>query len=117
MKIEDVVETPAPFRRARLGPFVLVLAVAVVCGLGAVVRGCADGLAGDGGRPRLPVPRVRMGHDDAQSIAIYLRSLQEGRATDSAPAGSSAPSRRLEEPLGRGVELLLVIARTELVRL
>jgi mono/diheme cytochrome c family protein len=165
MKIEDIVETPALFRRARLGPFVMVLTLAVVFGVGAVVRGAGNGqsehrggaspsasgasvergrylthevamcvqchsprdasgqiiesqefrgapmplrspypsaefalrapdlrslashsedavvrlletgIARDGGRPQLPMPPFRMNHEDAQSIAMYLRSL------------------------------------------
>jgi hypothetical protein len=166
MKIADVVETPARSRRARLGPFVMVLTLAVVFGVGAVVRGAGNGqserrgggaapsapglsvergrylthevamcvqchsprdasgqiiesqefrgapmplrspypgaefalrapdlrslashsedavvrlletgIARDGGRPQLPMPPFRMNHEDAQSIAMYLRSL------------------------------------------
>lgn len=166
MKIADLIETPVRFRRARLGPFVMVLTLAVVFGIVAVVRGAGSGqserrgagassaasgasvergrylthevamcvqchsprdasghiiesqefrgapmplrspypgaefalrapdlrslashsedavvrlletgIARDGGPPQLPMPPFRMSHDDAQSIAMYLRSL------------------------------------------
>ncbi|HYX20304.1 MAG TPA: hypothetical protein VFA98_05615 [Thermoanaerobaculia bacterium] len=165
MRIADVIETAARPRRARLGPFVLVLALAVVFGIGAVVRPAASGqserrgvapppsagasvergrylthevamcvqchsprdssgriiegqefrgapmplrspypgaefalrapdlrelashsedavirlletgIGRDGNRPQLPMPPFRMNPEDAQSIAMYLRSL------------------------------------------
>jgi len=41
----------------------------------AVVRLLETGIARDGNRPQLPMPPFRMNHEDAQSIAMYLRSL------------------------------------------
>ena len=41
----------------------------------AVVRLLETGIARDGNRPQLPMPPFRMNHEDAQSIALYLRSL------------------------------------------
>ncbi len=165
MRIADVVETTAPPRRARLGPFILVLALGVAFGIGTVVRAAGSGqgdrrggappasagasvergrylthevamcvqchsprdgsgriiedqefrgapmplrspyagaafalrapdlrelashsedavvrlletgIGRDGNRPQLPMPPFRMNHEDAQSIAMYLRSL------------------------------------------
>ncbi|HTS02907.1 MAG TPA: hypothetical protein VMN04_10320 [Thermoanaerobaculia bacterium] len=166
MRIADVVDTTAPPRRARLGPFVMVLTLAVAFGAGAVVRAAGNGqserrsggappasagasvergrylthevamcvqchsprdeagriieseefrgapmplrspyaraefalrapdlrsladhdpeaivrlletgIGRDGNRPQLPMPPFRMNHEDAESIAIYLRSL------------------------------------------
>jgi mono/diheme cytochrome c family protein len=166
MRIADVVETTAHPRRARLGSFVLVLALAVAFGAGAVVRAAGSGqserrgggappasagasvergryithevsmcvqchsprdeagriiesqefrgapmplrspyptaefalrapdlrsladhdadaivrlletgVGRDGNRPQLPMPPFRMNHEDAQSVAMYLRSL------------------------------------------
>ncbi|MGE5414983.1 MAG: c-type cytochrome [Syntrophomonadaceae bacterium] len=42
----------------------------------AVVRLLETGIARDGNRPQLPMPPFRMNHEDAQSIAMYLHSLQ-----------------------------------------
>ena len=41
----------------------------------AVVRLLETGIGRDGNRPQLPMPPFRMNHEDAQSIAMYLRSL------------------------------------------
>lgn len=42
----------------------------------AVVRLLETGIGRDGNRPQLPMPPFRMSHEDAQSIAMYLRSLR-----------------------------------------
>jgi len=41
----------------------------------ALVRLLETGIGRDGNRPQLPMPPFRMSHEDAQSIAMYLRSL------------------------------------------
>lgn len=41
----------------------------------AVVHLLETGIGRDGDRPQLPMPPFRMNHEDAQSIAMYLRSL------------------------------------------
>ena len=90
MRIADVIETPARPRRARLGPFLMVLTLAVAFGAGAVVRAAASGQIerrGGGAPPASAGPSVERGryltHEVAMCVQCHSPRDEAGRIVES----------------------------------